>query len=465
MSTGAAPTSPVGNISHQAAEQWHQLLKAKLRSSPNFTEKFYAELRKAKLTFGNRVHCPFLRPFFLSPEDEQRVRAVAETMADLAERVTDAAMKDATLLRQFHLREQELRLVRMGKIAGPASTASRLDAFLLPDSLKFAEYNGESPAGAGYTETLGEIFLKLPLMAEFDKSFQVHTYPLSAKLLDALVTSYQDWGGTSKRPQMLITDWREVPTWTEFEILKERFEKLGVPVELADPRELQFDGKELTARGKKIDLVYRRVLMNDIVARVAECKALLDAVAANAVCVANHFRCKIPHVKAFFAVLTDERNDGLFSFGERVLIRKHVPWTRVVADVRTAHYGESIELLKFLRDGRENLVLKPSDEYGGTGVKLGWESSEADWDASIATALAATQGCWIVQERIPIRREVFPWIQANGQVEFLDMLVDFAPYLFRGKMSGFLTRLSATGLANVTSGGGQIPAFRVHPRA
>jgi len=465
MSMGAAPTSPVGNISNEAAEQWHKLLQAKLRSSPKFTEKFYAELRAAKLTFGNRVHCPFLRPFFLSSEDEQRVRVVSETMADLAERVTTAAMKDAALLAQFHLRDEELRLVRLGKIAGPASTASRLDAFLLPDSLKFAEYNGESPAGAGYTETLGEIFLKLPLVAEFDKSFQIHTYPLSAKLLDALVMSYQDWGGTSKRPQMLITDWREVPTWTEFEILKERFEKLGVPVELADPRELQFDGKELTAGGKKIDLVYRRVLMNDIVARVAECKALVDAVAANAVCVANHFRCKIPHVKAFFAVLTDERNDGLFSFGERELIRKHVPWTRVVADVRTAHYGESIDLLKFLRSARENLVLKPSDEYGGTGVKLGWESSEADWDASMATALAATQGCWIVQERIPIRREVFPWIQANGQVEFRDMLVDFAPYLFRGKMSGFLTRLSATGLANVTSGGGQIPAFRVHPRA
>jgi hypothetical protein len=59
---------------------------------------------------------------------------------------------------------------------------------------------------------------------------------------------------------------------------------------------------------------------------------------------------------------------------------------------------------------------------------------------------------------------VFPWIQSNGEVEFRDMLVDFAPYMFRGKMSGFLTRLSATGLANVTSGGGQIPAFRVHPR-
>ena len=51
------------------------------------------------------------------------------------------------------------------------------------------------------------------------------------------------------------------------------------------------------------------------------------------------------------------------------------------------------------------------------------------------------------------------------QVHYRDMLVDFAPYLFRGKLCGFLTRLSATGLANVTSGGGQVPAFRVSERS
>jgi hypothetical protein len=462
---GAAPTSPGGTTSSAAAEQWHKLLEAELRSSAKFTENFYERLRAARLTFGDRVHCPFLRPFFLSPEDEQRVRNVAETMAELGERVATAALGDAELLGQFHLRDEELRLVRLGKNAGPASTASRLDAFLLPNSLKFAEYNGESPAGAGYTETLAEIFRELPVMREFASSYEIHSYPLSANLLDALLMSYLDWGGTTKRPQVLITDWREVPTWSEFEILKARFERLGVPVVLADPRDLHFDGKHLTANGKKIDLVYRRVLMNDIVARAAECKALVDAVAANAVCMANHFRCKIPHVKAFFAVLTDERNDALFSFGERELIRKHVPWTRVVADVRTAHHGEPVELLAFLRNERENLVLKPSDEYGGSGVTLGWESSEAAWDATIEKAMTASQGCWIVQERIAIRREVFPWIQPGGEVEFRDMLVDFAPYLFRGKVSGFLTRLSATGLANVTSGGGQIPAFRVHARS
>ncbi len=464
--TSAAVPSPTAS---KPAEHWREALLPVLGHSPGFADQFLARLRAAKLTFGDRVHCPFLRPFFLSPEEEQHVRIVAETIAALGERVVAAALKDGALFAQFHLRPEEERLARLHAGYGFASTASRLDAFLLPDSLKFAEYNGESPAGAAYSETLAEIFRDLPMMAEFSKRYDVHTYPLSAKLLDALVMSYLDWGGTSKRPQIAIVDWREVPTWSEFEILKQRFEKMGVPVVLADPRDLVFDGQTLSAHGTKIDLVYRRVLINDIVARPKECEALVKAYAANAVCVANTFRCKIPHVKAFFAVLTDERNGALFSHHERELIRRHIPWTRVVADTGTAHYGEHIELLDFIRKNRSNLVLKPSDEYGGSGVTLGWETNEHDWDQAIGRAISAARpgensGCWIVQERIPIRREVFPYIAPDHTVEFRDMLVDFAPYLFRGKLCGFLTRLSATGLANVTSGGGQVPSFRVQPR-
>lgn len=465
--TSAAPAAMSANPSHDPVRDWHELLTPELGKAPQFTEQFLARLRKERLTFGDRVHCPFLRPFFLSQQDEQRVRLVAETVANLGERVAAAAIGDRKLFSQLHLRPEEERLARLRTGYGLASTASRLDAFLLPDSLKFAEYNGESPAGAGYAETLAEIFRELPVMTNFAQKYEVHSYPLSAKLLDALVTTYLDWGGTSKRPQIAIVDWREVPTWSEFEILLSRFEKMGVPAVIADPRELIFDGKTLTAHGKKIDLLYRRVLINDIVARPKECQALVNAYAANAVCVANNFRCKIPHVKAFFAVLTDERNGALFSHSERELIRRHIPWTRVVEDVGTAHYGDHIDLLSFIREDRENLVLKPSDEYGGSGVTLGWETSEPDWDAAIGRAVSAAgapeKSCWVVQERIPIRREVFPYITAHGHVEFRDMLVDFAPYLFRGKLCGFLTRLSATGLANVTSGGGQVPAFRVTP--
>jgi hypothetical protein len=445
-------------------EDWNALLKSTLLRVPALPEDLFKRLRRSKLTFGDRVHCPFLRPFFLSPEDEERVRTVAETIADIGERIVLAALDDKNLFAQLHLREEEERLARLPTGYGRASTASRLDAFLLPNSLKFAEYNGESPAGAGYAETLADIFRELPMMGKFAHLYDVHSYPLSAKLLDALVMGYLDWGGSSAKPQIAIVDWEDVPTVSEFEILQERFERMGIPTLIADPRELEWDGKSLVARDTKIDLVYRRVLINDIVAKPAECSALVKAYASNAVCVANNFRCKIPHVKAFFAVLTDEQNGSFFSHNERELIRKHIPWTRVVADVGTAHYGQRIDLLAFIRKERENLVLKPSDEYGGSGVTLGWETSEADWDVAIERALSAKNGVWIVQERIPIRREVFPYIADVGKVDYRDMLVDFAPYLFRGKLCGFLTRLSATGLANVTSGGGQVPAFRVSPR-
>ena len=457
-------TPPASLTPPNPVEEWNDLLKATLLRLPGLPGNLLARLRKANLTFGDRVHCPFLRPFFLSPEDEDRVRTVAETIAELAERVTTAALADDHLFAQFHLRDEEERLARMTGGYGRASTASRLDAFLLPESLKFAEYNGESPAGAGYAETLGEIFSELPLTAAFSRSYDLHGYPLSAKLLDALVMAYIDWGGTSKKPQIAIVDWEGVPTWSEFEILQDRFERMGVPTLVAGPHDLEFDGRTLTAHGKKIDLVYRRVLINDIVAKPAECAPLVKAYAANAVCVANNFRCKIPHVKAFFAVLTDERNGALFSHQEREIVRQHVPWTRVVADVKTARYGETVDLLAFIRRERNNLVLKPSDEYGGSGVTLGWETDENAWDAAIGRALSASNGAWIVQERIPVRREIFPYITDERQVHFRDMLVDFAPYLFRGKVSGFLTRLSATGLANVTSGGGQVPAFRITPR-
>jgi uncharacterized circularly permuted ATP-grasp superfamily protein len=131
--------------------------------------------------------------------------------------------------------------------------------------------------------------------------------------------------------------------------------------------------------------------------------------------------------------------------------------------VQTSRGGESFGLLEYVRKNRQDFVLKPNDEYGGVGVTLGWEINASQWEAALQQALADSARAWVVQERIAVRREIFPMQTAEG-VEMRDMLVDFAPYLFRGKMAGCLTRLSATGLANVTSGGGQVPSFVVDPR-
>lgn len=449
-------------------DHWHELLA--LEPAGPLCARLADRMRARRLRFGDRIVCPFLRPFFLEAADEPRVARVAETLWTLAERVTQAALASPEMLRQLALSEDEIRLARIDPGYGTTSTAARADAFILPDSLEFAEYNGESPAGAGYSQGLAELFADEPPMPRFRERFDVRMYRPVEALLEALVASYREWGGTATPPLMAIVDWREVPTFSEFEILRDAFTALGVPTIVCDPRDLEYvasgagaaggRASGLYAQGRRIDLVYRRVLINDIIAREAQCRALLDAYTARACCVANSLRCKIPHKKAFFAVLTDERHAALFSADERELIRQHIPWTALVEDGPVWRNRQMIDLLAFLRENRDRYVLKPNDEYGGTGVTLGWETSTSEWDTALARALKERDRGWVAQERIAVRRELFPVCDSDG-VTMRDMLVDFAPYVFRGRLAGFLTRLSATGLANVTSGGGQVPAFVV----
>ncbi len=99
---------------------------------------------------------------------------MAETLASLDERVVAAAFDAPALLAQVALTGAEGRLARIDPGYSTASSASRLDAFLLPDSLQFAEYNAESPAGPGDSETLAEIFSTLPVMSRFLERCIVH---------------------------------------------------------------------------------------------------------------------------------------------------------------------------------------------------------------------------------------------------------------------------------------------------
>src|SRR5690349_2868811 len=201
------------------------------------------EMRERRLTFGDRLLCPFLRPFFLSPDDERRVSEAAETMWRLGEKVAGAARERPEILQDLCLSDAEIALADIDPGYGIASTAGCADAFLLPDSLQFAEYNAESPAGPGYSQRLAELFAALPLTARLGDGFDIRYYTPIAHLLVALVESYRDWGGTASPPQIAIVDFRGVPTWSEFELLRDAFTAAGVASLVCDPRDVVFDGR------------------------------------------------------------------------------------------------------------------------------------------------------------------------------------------------------------------------------
>ena len=72
-------------------------------------------------------------------------------------------------------------------------------------------------------------------MTALRRRFPRHLSPHDPPLLAALLESYRDWGGTASPPTVAIVDFRGVPTWTEFELLRDAFVETGVPTVVCDP--------------------------------------------------------------------------------------------------------------------------------------------------------------------------------------------------------------------------------------
>ena len=416
-------------------------------------------LERARLIFGGRRLSPYLRPHFVTEADFARVTRVCETIWSAIQKVKDAAVEDENLLKELGLTEKERELVAIDPGYREVSPTARLDSFLTDRAYSFVELNGESPAGIAYADAAYDIFSELPVMRRFSERYNVRPLYGRRLMLDVLIRAHEEYLGRKpdRAPQIAIIDLKDMPTQKEFELFKEFFEAEGYPAIISSPDELEFSANRLRAGDFEIDIVYKRLLVNEYLPIIEDSPALLDAYRAGAICMVNSFRSKLIHKKALFAVLTDERYATLFSAEERAAIRAHVPWTRHVRAEKSRYYNEEIDLLDFVSKTRDRLVLKPNDDYGGHGIYIGWNTDEISWEEGIRSALA--NGDYLVQERVPTAREIFPALKEDGSIEFAEQLVDLDPLLFYGKVGSAFTRLSYTELANVTSGGGMVPTF------
>src|SRR5262249_28612196 len=145
-----------------------------------------------------------------------------------------------------------------------------------------------------------------------------------------------------------ILDWREVPTYSEFILFQDYFRSQGLECVIADPREVEYRGGKLMAGEFHVTLIYKRVLISELLQHGGLDHPVVRAVGDGAVCMVNPFRCKILYKKASLAVLSDERNARLFSDGERQAIAEHIPWTRVVEERRTEYEGRPVDLVPYI---------------------------------------------------------------------------------------------------------------------
>ncbi len=425
------------------------------------------------LIFGERALCTVVRPRFFTPTQYARLGQRIAGLMRAFNAAHRAALADPGVRAQFRLEEWEESLLATGPRAAVSSPTARLDAFIVDTegdggSFALTEVNGETPAGAGFNDTLVDTFLELPAMRAFLRRW--HAMPVLAHygVVEAVVGAWRRWAEGRGRPtrgvapRVAILDWDDVPTRREFVMFQTFFRAQGMECVIADPRAATLQNGALVLDGAPVDVIYKRVLLTELVERAGvECD-VLRAWRTGAVCMVNPPDGKILHKKASLAVLTDERNAHLFDADAHAAIADGVPWTRVVEERRTLHRGQDVDLLPYLAAHREHFVLKPNDEYGGTGIVLGWTVDQGEWDAALQRALAEP---YVVQERVPIPFEAYPSV-VDGAVHLIDRMIDTAPYVTDGQvMEGLLSRLSTAALLNVTAGGGsQVPNFIVVPR-
>ena len=418
------------------------------------------------LAFGERPLCTALRPRFLSPDQYRAVRRKSEALLPAFRATYDRALADASFREQFRLTDAEEELLTIDPGFDDPSPSSRLDSFFDgQDRLQFTEYNTETPAGAGYSDALIDVFHALPVFQEFQRRYHVTPNPCQPGVLHAMLSTYRDWQratGNREPLRVAILDWREVPTFSEFVLIYDYLRAAGIESRIADPRDCELINGKLMCGDFHATFVYKRVIITELIERGGIDHPLILAVRAGAACVANTFRGKILFKKASFAVLGDERNTALYTPEQRQLIRAHIPWTRLVEERKTVVDGETIDLVPYTLANRHKLVLKPNDDYGGKGIVLGWTLDTPAWEAAVHAALAAPT---VVQEKIVLPREPYPSCDGAGNLHVSDRMVDTNPYVSRGVVTGCLTRISSDEMVNVTAGSGStLTTFLIESR-
>lgn len=442
-----------------AIGHYHALMARDLDAASDQLAWLREEQRARGVRFGGRPLAGSLRPTFITEAGYAHVQDVVYLIRQAVLTVAANHLNDrAVLTDELGLEDWEIDLAAMPTDVIRLSASARLDAFLTGDSFKFVEFNGESPAGLAYIHALGQLYRELPVFQQFEATRPVRfVSPLEHMVQSFLRIYHEEFEGDAAQPAFAIVDRLEdVPTTDEFRLVQQYLRRLGYPCVIVDPRALDCRDGWIYADGQRIDILYRRLLLNEFHEIRDDCPAFLDGYRAQKTCYLNSFRAKLIHKKAIFAFLTDERYIQHLPAAQRAVLREHIPWTRRLRDRATSFRGLPIDLVAFVRQNRRYFVIKPNDGYGGAGVTLGFDVTQDAWDDAIATGLAEGH---VVQECVEIHREPFLMRTEDGAWREVPAIIDLDPYLNGPLMGGCLTRISATNLANVTAGGGTLPLF------
>jgi hypothetical protein len=438
-----------------AVSRYNRLLENGAQRDLSWVDELQASMDERGLSAGGRLICPFLRPSFISRRQYESLVRTSEALIAAIDRMEQMVLANPALLARLELLPAEKMLATIDPGYESLEVTARFDSHLRNGHLHFVQYNADSPGGAGYADALTDLFWDVPPMKELRKRYTFTRTGGRKHLLQALLKAYKQFGGV-KRPNIAIVEFRSPyhSGRSEYELFRDYFREEGYAVEIVSPEQLEYRNRILRKEKFSIDLVYRRLGVQEFLMRFDLNHPLVQAYRDRAVCMINSFRSELAHKKAMFGLLTDDALVAKFPAPERKAIREHVPWTRLVAATKTTYEDRSVDLPEFIAQHRDRLALKPNDDSSDLHTYRGWEMDDAGWERALKQAMRAP---YVVQERVDPVLSVFP-LMTFGQMEFREMQVDVHPHAYLGKVQGCTSWISS-GRSGFSTASGLAPTF------
>lgn len=340
--------------------------------------------------------------------------------------------------RAFYPFSKELEeLILVPNLYDSVLPIARFDIFFQEDdwSFKFCEINTDGTSAMNEDYVLNQALAYNNIHQEMQKKYEFSSFELYDSWVKKMMELYETYEKKVENPYIVITDFMDHCCKNEFKEFAARFEKAGYQVEICNIRDFTYqDGILYSAKGHKVDLIYRRAVTVDVMAHYQEVQPFIQAVKNQDVCVMGSFCTQIPHHKWMFRMLHHNATKQFLKEEENQFIEEHVPFTNLMDD----RFARREELLQ----EKDRWIMKPLDSYASQGVFAGVDYYDDEWEDLVYENW--NKG-YIYQEYCaPYRTENICYQDKEPEIRSYTNMTGL--YVYQGEMAGVYSRLSTGGI-------------------
>lgn len=393
-----------------------------------------------------------LEPLFIPKQQVNKVARKIELADELLIEILELIKSNEDIRTLLAVSDVELQLLRARSSHEAPLPFWRADMNLAEKQSLSIEFNTDAARGRGVYDDLLNNFSRTKLMQGF---FQHHPEAEPKQRLDLLSDIYSNaaeqfekyTGIPAQQMRVAALIWKDHEFVEEIEYYRDHWRRRGVHAEIVDPRDIEFDGQCVIAKGEEYNFAARWVDLDKIIER--KCTGLLTASQQGVLTVYPTLTSGIAGKKAIFEILSDPQYQKYFDADKWQEVQSIIAWTRRLIDREVElPDGSRGNVISFAKANKDYLVIKASVGTEGKEVMIGQDVEQEEWEAQIERV---KEESWIVQEHVTWSQQDFLQYQ-DRQLSTVTKNYDFLPTVTNGKYSTSFSRAADGNVLNFIAG-------------